>query len=179
MPHFAQLTKRLVPRRRFLGGLGRLGAVAAGWLTGTCAGGFYLSQEITEWKRGSSPGEAPFPSESADSSVGQEATNSSTTSRARLREGTPLAGVSGTVRRTGDRYTFFGTDSQIRLVILENLFLERIVRAEQGCVGSVVWQIWGVVTEFRGENYLLIQRATIQRIELTPQGSDKAPRKSD
>lgn len=169
MTRLAEFSRGFVTRRGFLGGLRRFAGMMAAWfsLAGACR--CCLSEQAPQSEGGLPAAEPPAPREPTGDPVGQAPDGSPTVSRARLREGTSLAQVPGVVRHTGDRYTFFGNDAQIRLVMLENLFLERIVRAQQSCAGSVVWQVWGVVTEFRGENYLLVQRATIQRVEVDPQ----------
>ena len=45
---------------------------------------------------------------------------------------------------------------------LENLALERVARAMQQGRGDVNWEVSGEITEFQGENFLLITRAVIK-----------------
>ena len=78
----------------------------------------------------------------------------------RIREGTTFQGVKVTFRATGNRTTMFPTDSNDeRFVCLENLQLERILKTTEEKPQRTVWKIDGTYTEFRGENYVLIQRA--------------------
>lgn len=88
--------------------------------------------------------------------------------RPRVREGTVLPETAGVIRQTGDRYSFFATSGTLRLVVLENLALERLLLAQQTYPGTVIWQIRGVMTEFKGQNYLLIERGILHRVEATP-----------
>ncbi|MDR0871433.1 MAG: hypothetical protein LBN39_11640 [Planctomycetaceae bacterium] len=78
----------------------------------------------------------------------------------RLREGTVFQGSKVTFRATGNRTTMFPVDNaEERFVVLENLNLERILRTIEDKPQRSVWKIDGIYTEFRGENYILIQRA--------------------
>ena len=79
----------------------------------------------------------------------------------RLREGTELADLAGSFRITGDRVTFYAANDIRRFVCLENLNLERIVRALTETSDQARWNVSGKVTEYQGANYLLIERATL------------------
>lgn len=80
----------------------------------------------------------------------------------RIREGTELVNSPGHFRTIGDRVAFFTQDEKTRLLGLENLNLERIAQAITQNPEHLKWRVTGVVTEFRGENYLLIQRAVLE-----------------
>lgn len=80
----------------------------------------------------------------------------------RLREGTVLKQVHGDFQLTGERVTFFSREGQ-SMRMLENLALERVTRILEDTPGKRTWVVDGVVTEFRGGNYLLITRAIIKR----------------
>ncbi|MGQ9504300.1 MAG: hypothetical protein ACUVQR_05280 [Thermogutta sp.] len=82
--------------------------------------------------------------------------------RPRLREGTRVADLVGSVRQTGQRYTFFVEADGRRFVLLENLMLERIVRSQTNHPRTVQWKVLGTVTEFQGQNYLLIEHALLR-----------------
>jgi hypothetical protein len=82
--------------------------------------------------------------------------------RPRLREGTRVSDLVGIVRQTGQRYTFFVETDENRFVLLENLMLERIIRSQASHPGIVQWKVSGTVTEFRGQNYLLIEHALLR-----------------
>lgn len=75
------------------------------------------------------------------------------------REGQLIRGLQGTFHRTGDRFVFHSSDGRCRLVVLENLALERVDRALNETLDNPVWTITGTATEFRGRNYLLLQTA--------------------
>ncbi len=77
-----------------------------------------------------------------------------------LREGTDLTDVRGVFRVTGDRMTFFTDGEATRLVCLENLLLERIVRKVAEDSEELVWNVSGTITEYGQSNYLLLKHAT-------------------
>jgi len=78
----------------------------------------------------------------------------------RLREGTKITNRLGRFRQAGDRATFV-TENNIELGGLPNLNLERVVRMLKSVdePDSIWWSVSGLVTEFSGRNYLLIERA--------------------
>jgi len=79
----------------------------------------------------------------------------------RLREGAMLIDQLGTFKMAGDQITFRMEGEQGELGVLENLTLERVwkmlidVRDRQ-------WTVSGMVTEYRGRNYLLLHRAVLR-----------------
>ncbi len=77
----------------------------------------------------------------------------------RLREGTELVAQPGTFRVTGDRITFFTDFGGGRFIVLENLALERVGLAIGDHPDPSYWRVDGTVTEYGGENFLLIRRA--------------------
>ena len=79
----------------------------------------------------------------------------------RLREGTELVDSKGRFRMAGDRLAFFSDDGKTRLVCVENLNLERIARTILEHSDALSWNVSGVVTEYRGSNYLLVRRAVL------------------
>ena len=78
----------------------------------------------------------------------------------RIREGTKITNRLGRFRQAGDRAIFI-TKTNVELGGLPNLNLERIVRTLKGVDDpeSIWWSVSGIVTEFSGKNYLLIDRA--------------------
>jgi hypothetical protein len=52
--------------------------------------------------------------------------------------------------------------------VLENLALERINRELGQARGNLQWTVSGIVTEFRGNNYLLVTRAVVKSAESSP-----------
>jgi len=79
----------------------------------------------------------------------------------RIREGTPLEKVAGHFKLTGDRVTFFATGGKQRFGGLENLALERIARIVKDSPTQLQWSVTGVITEYRGTNYVLVTHAVL------------------
>ena len=90
-------------------------------------------------------------------------------SKQRLREGTKITNRLGRFQQTGDRATFV-TESNIELGGLPNLNLERVVRMLKSVdePESIWWSVSGLVTEFSGRNYLLIDRAVYKSANTPP-----------
>jgi hypothetical protein len=87
----------------------------------------------------------------------------------RNREGTIFQSKRVFFRQTGNRTTMYTENDNERFVCLENLNLERILKAIDEKPSRTTWKIDGEFTEFRGENYVLIRRAIIvQETTLTP-----------
>jgi len=82
--------------------------------------------------------------------------------RSRLREGMQIVDRLGHFRMTGDRLTFFAADGQGRFVALENLALERVAMVLAKNPGPLRWKVTGKITEFRGANFLLVERAILK-----------------
>ncbi len=83
-----------------------------------------------------------------------------------LREGTVLSQVPGRFRTGGQRITFVPASSELpAMTVLENLLLSRISDARSLASGRD-WIVSGVVTRYRGQNYLLLSHAVAKsRIE--------------
>jgi hypothetical protein len=79
-----------------------------------------------------------------------------------LREGTEWIDQRGQFRVTGDRVTFFPADGSGRLIVLENLNLQRITRVLSENAIPLDWKVSGLVTECRGSNYLFIRSAVLK-----------------
>ena len=77
----------------------------------------------------------------------------------RLREGSTLQDEPGVFQDMGDRIVFRSRSRKTPLTVLENLALERISTALEEDRTPREWTVSGVVTEFRGANYLLVGRA--------------------
>ena len=80
----------------------------------------------------------------------------------KLREGTRLSDEAGGFSRVGERISFSPGGKGDALRCLENLALERISRAIDESQGQRQWIVSGVITEFKGANYLLVTKAVIQ-----------------
>jgi hypothetical protein len=101
--------------------------------------------------------------DSAASSLSSSASNKPAE---RIREGTRLIDEVGTFQSVGDRVSFLPGGNKEALRVLENLALERIDRTlgESGNQQRP-WIISGVITEFKGANYLLVSKAQLQEAE--------------
>jgi hypothetical protein len=88
--------------------------------------------------------------------------SSSSRSKDRVREGTELQDVLGTFRLTGDRATFYPADGTGKFGGLENQTLERVATVIAADPASMEWLVTGTVTEFRGNNYILVTRAILK-----------------
>ena len=86
----------------------------------------------------------------------------------RLREGSRLNDVAGQFDFAGDRIAFFPGDSKDSFRVLENLALERVSRILSEGRAKPQWSVSGVITEFRGVNYLLVTKAVIQSADEQP-----------
>ncbi|MEX0586421.1 MAG: hypothetical protein WD176_07245 [Pirellulales bacterium] len=114
--------------------------------------------------------EATTPLGAKDGATPAVATEAKTPATTRIREGIELADRVGQFKLRGDRATFIPAEGGLSLVGLENLNLERVVRAISDNPNQD-WRVSGVVTEFRGGNYLLITRA-IMLNKPAPRGAE-------
>ena len=78
----------------------------------------------------------------------------------RLREGMKLVNRVGELREAGGRIAFYPDGGTHSLQLLENLALERVSRDLDQT--NRKWSVTGIVTEFRGGNYLLLHRAVLK-----------------
>lgn len=87
----------------------------------------------------------------------------------RWREGKRLIDHGGHFRQDGDGAVFV-SETGHELVALANLNLERVTRTLKASdeSESIRWSVNGVVTEFNGRNYLLIQRAVYKSASPPP-----------
>lgn len=79
----------------------------------------------------------------------------------RHREGHALHEALGTFDASGNRVYFRPADGASPVRVLENLALERVTRVLEESRSDRLWTVHGTITEFRGENYLLLTRAVL------------------
>jgi hypothetical protein len=79
----------------------------------------------------------------------------------RWREGTRLHQVHGVFTTVGDRLQFTANDGKVQLLTTENLLAERVMRSIQESSDPLAWVIQGTMTEFKGNNYLTLNYASI------------------
>jgi hypothetical protein len=80
----------------------------------------------------------------------------------RWREGSRLIDQVGSFRVTGDHVTFISSDGKLKFEGLENLAIERIARTIGDSPDQLEWTISGIITEYRGANYLLVTQAVLK-----------------
>ncbi len=93
----------------------------------------------------------------------------------RLREGTELLDVPGSFKLTGDRATFYPADGSGRLGGLENQTLERVATVIGEDPRPMEWLVTGSVTEFKGNNYILVTRAILKTKPSAPAKPGEKP----
>lgn len=80
-----------------------------------------------------------------------------------MREGTLLTDVKGRFRKQGERFQFIEDGSNKSYKCLENLSLQRIDASQQDDDRKVAWIVSAKVTEFKGENFLVLEKAIRSR----------------
>lgn len=81
----------------------------------------------------------------------------------RQREGVKLSDRRGRFERRGERYVFLSDAPVGHFLVLENLMLERVANVLSDAAGGQLrWSVTGTVTEYRGVNYLLLDRAVVK-----------------
>ncbi len=80
-------------------------------------------------------------------------------SATRVREGTELVDRVGSFQIVGERVVFVAESGSQRFVAMENLNLERIARTVASHPYPLQWKVSGKITEFRGNNFILVERA--------------------
>ena len=78
-----------------------------------------------------------------------------------LREGTQIEGTAGVIRQVASGFIFTETDNGRELLLLENLALERLARLVERSNRAILCYATGTVTEYRGVNYLLLERTVL------------------
>jgi hypothetical protein len=107
------------------------------------------------------PARPPQFGEAASSAIAPGAPAAKPTER--LREGTRLTEIAGSfVAVGGDSITFSPAGSKDSYRVLENLNLQRISQQLDANRGQRQWIVNGIITEFRGANYLLVNKAVVQ-----------------
>jgi hypothetical protein len=79
-----------------------------------------------------------------------------------LREGAELVDQLGQFKISADRVLFVPADGRRQLIGLENLNLERVLKAVTANPQAGTWMVTGTVTEYRANNYILIRRAILK-----------------
>jgi hypothetical protein len=116
-------------------------------------------------RRRSIPVSTKANTQAQDTSTNPEATKKKTTANksedtTRWREGHRIENVTATIEVSETERFTASIDSERNLIILENLSLERIAEAMKIDSSDNRWTVHGRVTEFKGQNYLWLERAT-------------------
>ena len=86
--------------------------------------------------------------------------------RNRMREGTEITDIIGSFTSSGERWTFENEKKKEKqntqteeqgIQVLENLMLERVVQTIENSTGTVTWKVSGKITEYRGNNFLILK----------------------
>jgi hypothetical protein len=80
----------------------------------------------------------------------------------RWREGSRLIDQLGYFKVAGDHVSFISSDGKLKFDGLENLAIERIARTIGDSPDQLEWSISGIITEYRGANYLLVTQAVLK-----------------
>ena len=80
-----------------------------------------------------------------------------------MREGTLLTDMKGRFRKQGERLQFFEDGSNKSYRCLENLSLQRMDASQHDDDRKVAWIVSAKVTEFKGENFLIVENAIRSR----------------
>jgi hypothetical protein len=94
-----------------------------------------------------------------------KSSNPKTAGKQKLREGGKIADARGRFELAGERIAFYPADGSETLPVLENLALERTMQIIQDSRGKQEWIVSGMITEFRGNNYLLLSKAVMRGAE--------------
>jgi hypothetical protein len=134
------------------------------WAISTSCGGLIVSALLCAGWVAADPGGsgvlgAPTAADGGQSDAPVSAATGAADSR--LREGELLENQLGTFDVTGERVHFTVAGRPRVLPVLENLALERVARMLEQQVDSS-WLVTGTVTEYRGRNYLLLERAVVR-----------------
>ena len=72
-----------------------------------------------------------------------------------------LANVVGSFQDAGERIAFHPDDGRGPFLVLENQMRERVERLRRE-TGDCAWVVSGVLTEYGGQNYLLLNRVVVK-----------------
>jgi hypothetical protein len=93
----------------------------------------------------------------SESSSWAEESSPTASSGVSVREGSVLPDLMGTFRVTGDRLQFLDQEGNRTFRCLENLMLQRVHQVIGDEPNETSWIVNGRVTEYRGENFLLVE----------------------
>lgn len=84
----------------------------------------------------------------------------------RLRQGKPIKDPNAVFQIVGERISCNLSQYKLSVIALENLTLERVHHYLMRGGSNPTWEVEGVITEYEGANYLLLERAIVNSLEL-------------
>jgi hypothetical protein len=87
----------------------------------------------------------------------------------RVREGREVREMHATFASVGERMSCKLPGLQASVTVLENLALERVSETMMRHAEDATWEVEGVITEYQGRNYLLLQRAVVNSVTVDEQ----------
>ena len=79
-----------------------------------------------------------------------------------LREGGEIVGQAGYFRANGSRLAFVSEDNKRNFIALENHNLEQVAQAIAENDKRLQWIVSGTISQYRGENFILVNRAELK-----------------
>ncbi len=87
----------------------------------------------------------------------------STKEKSKLREGSKITDRAGKFSQQLERYHFELLDAEGgSFTLLENQLLERVSSATSNQDENAIWSVTGVITEYNGNRFLLLERAVLK-----------------
>lgn len=87
----------------------------------------------------------------------------------RVREGREVREMQAMFASVGERMSCKLPSLQATVTVLENLALERVSETMMRHAEDATWEVEGVITEYQGRNYLLLQRAVVNSVTVDEQ----------
>lgn len=87
----------------------------------------------------------------------------------RVREGREAREMQATFASVGERMSCKLPSLQATVTVLENLALERVSETMMRHAEDATWEVEGIITEYQGRNYLLLQRAVVNSVTVDEQ----------
>ena len=83
----------------------------------------------------------------------------------KIREGQLIKDEKAKFKLNGIRFMLHRSDDHRPLTVLENLALERVAEYISKSGANATWLVEGTITEYRGENYILLTRAHVNSLD--------------
>jgi hypothetical protein len=90
-------------------------------------------------------------------------------SSTRVREGREVREMQAMFASVGERMSCKLPSLQATVTVLENLMLERVSETMMRHDENATWEVEGLITEYQGRNYLLLQRAVVNSVTVDEQ----------